>query len=308
MNSDQLVPIQQGGGLADPSLVAKANSRFSSGVTSGGDFLPSLSLRGRQFRIKSGGTEVSLDNRTLDVILVTARETASKALYVGQFVPGEKKKPVCASDDGVRPNADIAQPQHSNCAQCPQNAWGSKVNPTTGAQGKACSDSKYLVLAPPQLDGDKPLMLILSSASFKNFDGYIKLLSANGLLADQVVTRLSFTESDAFPKLTFTYVRTLDATQAGKVAEIAERDDVQAVVNPVRLVGLTPLEPTPAQPTSTPPVVINNTAPIQSPPTQPAVLPQPPQPPQESPAPAQGDGQTSEVASLLAKWGATAKS
>lgn len=228
-----LVPV----GQAQLERVAVKNDKFSGGIKDGGDFLPSLGLRGRQFRIRANKQEVPIDARTLDVILVTAREALSKSYYEGEFQPGTSKQPDCKSADGIRPDADVKSPMNRTCADCRMNAWGSKINKTTGGQGKACADYKMLILASPTLDDDKPLQLQLPAMSLRNKDAYtkslgayVKLLNHNGLAADEVVTRLKFTD-DAFPRLEFTYVRNLSGTEIAKVREVAERDDVKATVS-----------------------------------------------------------------------------
>ncbi|HZI17015.1 MAG TPA: hypothetical protein VEY09_00320 [Pyrinomonadaceae bacterium] len=320
MNRQELVPL--GSAPLATTAAADVNNKFAAGIKDGGDFLPSLSLKGRQFHIKSGGQLVSLDNRTLDVILVTARDGLSKSYYVGPYVPGENKKPDCQSSNGLTPDVTVAAPQSETCARCPQNAWGSKINATTGAQGKACADTKVLILAPPSLDGDKPLLLALPAASLKNFAAYIKLLNHNGLRADQVITRLVFT-ADAFPKLDFQYVQNLDAASIAAAAGIAERDDVQAAVNPPVAAAPTLVQVGPAvaqTPTSTPPVTIQqpSSAPVE---VAFRVMEQTPGAVQPPPtvgadvgasgvvaASVAGEaGTTDEVADILGRWGAQAK-
>lgn len=228
-----LIPLS----TAQLEKVKKNNDAFAGGIKDGGDFLPTLSTKGRQFHIRQNKQSVSLDGRTLDVILVAARSSLSKAYYAGQYQPGQAKAPDCKSVDGIRPDADVKSPQNSTCTTCRMNAWGSKINPTTGAEGKACSDYKLLILAPPDLDGSsKPLQIGLPSMSLKNKDNYteslgayIKLLTHNNLGVTEVVTRLGFTD-DAYPRLTFNYVRNLNAEEAAKVVEIAAREDVVAAI------------------------------------------------------------------------------
>jgi hypothetical protein len=292
-----LVPL----GQAQLERAQVHNDKFSGGIKDGGDFLPTLGLRGRQFRIRQNKQEVALDNRSLDVILVTAREALSKSYYAGAFQPGTSKQPDCKSADGIRPDADVKNPINKTCVDCRMNAWGSKVNQETGSQGKACADYKLLVLAPPTLDGDKPLQLQLPAMSLRDKDKYteslgsfIKLLNHNGLAADEVVTKLSFTD-DAFPRVKFQYVRNLTAAEVAKVREVAQRDDVKATVSTEQA----------------------TLAPEKHASEQPAAVTNAPAPPAQTANPTDqaSGGQTEttdagpegDVANILAQWGAKGK-
>jgi hypothetical protein len=278
-----LVPL----GQAQLERAQVNNSKFAGGIKDGGDFLPTLGLKGRQFHIKAGKNEVvSLEQRTLDVIMVTAREGISKNYFAGEFVAGSGAAPDCRSADGITPDADVAAKQSATCATCRMNAWGSKINKATGKEGKACADFKMMILAPPTLDSEKPLQLALPAASLKNLGLYIKLLNHNGLAANEVVTQLRFSD-DAFPKLEFKYVRNLNATEIGQVRDTEARDDVKAVVTKAEA----------------------HTAP--SPSEQPAVVPATP-PVQDAVnlafgKPAEADAPTDEVANILGRWGASKK-
>lgn len=282
-----LVPVSQAS--IAKKAATEANQAFAGGIKDGSDFLPALGLRGRQFRIKSGGQEVSLDNRTLDVILVAARPTLSKAYYEGKFEPGTVKKPACQSVDGVRPDASVANPMSKLCATCRMNEWGSKKNEVTGKDAKACNDVKLLVLAPPTLETEeKPLQVLLATGSQKTLVKYIKLLNHNGIEANEVVTRLAFTD-DAFPKLTFDYVRNLTADEAAKVREIEQREDVISTL--AISTQAEPTEVTADQPTT----VANVPAPKET----------TPQPPAPTPAATVADTPSDEITAVLGRWGAT---
>lgn len=269
-----------------------ANQAFAGGIKDGSDFLPALGLRGRQFRIKSGGQEVSLDNRTLEVVLVTARPSMSKAYYEGAFTPGTVKKPACQSVDGVRPDASVANPMSKLCATCRMNEWGSRKNTDTGKDAKACNDVKLVVLAAPDLEPDeKPLQVLLATGSQKNLAKYLKLLNHNGLSANEIVTKLGFSE-DAFPKLTFDYVRNLTQEQADKVKAIEQRDDVISTL----AINAQPLADDDAEVTATQPTTVANVAP----PKEEAVPATPPAPAAVTP-----DTPSDDITNVLSRWGAT---
>ena len=291
-----LVPL----GQAQLERAQVNNEVFSGGIKTGSDFLPTLSLKGRQFHIKAGKDKpVDLEDRTLDVIMVTARADLSKQYYAGEYGDGSQAKgkaPDCKSADGKVPDPDIANPPSKTCATCRMNAWGSKINAVTGKEGKACADHKVLILAPPTLEpatdpNEKPLQLQLPAASLKNLGEYIKLLNHNGLAANEVVTKLKFTNEDAFPKLEFKYVRNLAPDEIQQVQQIAVRDDVVATVK-------TPDHAAPKHESETPAVVDRiptTVAPTSGPGSGEAV---------NTPA---DDKPSDEVAGILSRWGATAK-
>ena len=82
-----LVPL----GQAQLERAVVNNEVFSGGIKDAGSYLPVLSLKGRQFHIKTGKNEkVSLEDRSLDVILVTARADLSKQYYAGDYGDGSQ--------------------------------------------------------------------------------------------------------------------------------------------------------------------------------------------------------------------------
>jgi hypothetical protein len=250
-----------------------------------------LSLKGRQFHIRYSKTEkVSLEDRRLEVIMVTARADLSKQYYAGKYDPEKGGAPDCKSADGKVPDPDVANPMSTTCATCRMNAWGSKINETNGKEGKACADHKVLILAPPTLEPatdqkEKPLQLQLPAASLKNLGLYIKLLNHNGLAAGEVVTELSFTDGDAFPKLNFKYKRNLTSDEIAKTQAVAGRGDVLAAI---KTPDAAPVKNASEQQTVVPNVPPKNDEVKQS------------DPPAD-------DKPSDEVASILSRWGATAK-
>lgn len=285
-----LVPL----GQAQLQRAQVHNEKFSGGIKEGGSFLPTLSLKGRQFHIKAGKNEsVSLDNRTLEVIMVTARDGVSKQYFAGAYVAGTSKAPDCQSADGIRPDPNVANKQSVTCATCRMNAWGSKINKETGKEGKACGDHKILILAPPTLDGDKPLQLQLPATSLQNLGLYIKLLNHNGLAANEVVTVLKFTDGEAYPKLEFKYVRNLTKDEIAKTKDIESRQDVIDTVK-------TPEHAEAPAGASEQQTVIQQPVPPATPTAPASGGPTPEQP-------AADDKPGDEVAAILGRWGATAK-
>lgn len=222
--SQQLIKV-------DPGKLAMfgnqaANAKFSAGIKTG-EFLPKISLKGREFALVIGGERKRSKERTLNVVIVDARASVSKSFYKNPYdSDGEKTAPDCQSTDGVVPDAGVPMKQSDTCQLCPYNAWKSGTN----GKGKRCADTKTLVVVPANnLDG-QPFQLQIPPASLKSFGAYVKLLDANGIPVNGVVTQLSFADSD-FPQLEFAFVDALPSEEAYKqVLAISERADVQEVI------------------------------------------------------------------------------
>lgn len=202
------------------------NNLFTSGVNTS-DFLPTISIRGREFRTVVAGEESRLKDRHLDVIFITSRPNISKTFYSGNY-SGEGGKPDCASSDGVYPDGNIENPVAQTCQICVNNTWGSRIT-AAGKQGKACSDWRLIVVALAS-NPDTVFQMRVPASSLKPLAAYVKKLSMMGVPADGAITRLAFADVE-YPQLEFDMIATVQsAEQYQKVKEIASREDVQATV------------------------------------------------------------------------------
>lgn len=219
--------------LCDDSVAA---DEFMGGV-SGGFPLPFLSLRGRQFRFRKGGQEVSTRQHELSVILVAARPTLSKRYFRERYTPGSTAAPDCSSLDSITPN--VPEPVATKCGTCPKNIFGSGVdqhgNPT---KGKACQDYKRVVVWPVGMTDD-PFVLDVSVTSLKApkgqshnvlmYNDYMTVLAKHGLSPPKVVTKLAFTDAE-YPQLCFQFERLVTKEEYARVMELRESEDVQVVI------------------------------------------------------------------------------
>jgi len=129
----------------------------------------------------------------LDAIIASVPEsylssrTASKRVYYeGSWSEGASAPPTCFSNDLVEPDPEASEPQHSSCALCPHNAWGSRP----GSGGKACQEELELVLYVPQMGH---FDFRLKSGSFKHFKRYLNYLEQErGAAPHDLVTRMAF--------------------------------------------------------------------------------------------------------------------
>jgi len=197
--ADIRVPAHVAQRVGTPSAL----SQSLTGGISGGAAFPRISIKGARFRIVEGDTETVLDSTTLDVVIVGANPRLSKTWYAKAWSKdAEPTAPDCFSLDGVRPDPEATDPQSDLCANCPQNAWGSKVTPT-GQEIKACADQKRLAIVAAD-DPDGPVYLLqVTPAALKGLNQYQKELSVRGIPAEIVKTRISFDTDASFPKLMF---------------------------------------------------------------------------------------------------------
>jgi len=219
---------------------AAVNKNFSDGVV---DSFPRLSIRGKTFRIRRDGKEMLLTDQynqavpNLDVILVNASRTIAKTYYEKGFDPGDTGNPPnCWSLDSVKPDPSVVNKVNPTCADCPMNAFGSKVSDRGGAQraGKACSDSRRIaVVMPGDLANPTPMPFLLNvpQASLKNLKEYAGLLDNQGWEPAACVTRLQFDPEAEFPKLKFYFIDGLQDAEYAKSLSIAESPTVAGMLN-----------------------------------------------------------------------------
>ena len=210
-------------------------SEFLGGLGgSAGPDMPILSIRGKGFRLRRDGQEVSLKASQLDVMLVASRANNSRRFYAGQYVPGEINPPTCASSDGAHPDSNVTEKQAEACATCPRNVWGSKVT-ASGGKGKQCDDYRRVLLFIPSKQILKPVILDIPATSLKKKKGetgpemqlreYLTAMARHGIEPHQAVTTLAFTD-DEYPRLTFTFARWATAEEYQAAMTARESDEV----------------------------------------------------------------------------------
>jgi hypothetical protein len=163
------------------NVAAQVNDDFAGGISSG-DFLPTISIKQSRFRLRIDGDETVLKETAIDAYLVASRPNVSKMFYKDAWAGTEAASaPACSSADGLHPDENAKEPQHTTCQLCPNNAWGSKIT-NSGKKGKACADYKMIVLALKAMP-DQPFSLRIPAASLKSFAAYAKKLSMAGVPA-----------------------------------------------------------------------------------------------------------------------------
>ncbi len=194
---------------------------------------PRISIKGSRFRILEDGSEVVLDNTKLEIIIVGANPRCSKTYYAQQWdKDAEPAGPDCFSLDGVRPSADVTNPQNDLCASCPQNAWGSKTTPA-GAPIKACSDQKRLAVLPAEDPRGSMYLLQVTPSALKGLNTYTKELWQRGFPPEIVKTVVSFDTDASFPRLKFTFGGFIDNETQSAVEGLFGSDKVKEITGEV---------------------------------------------------------------------------
>lgn len=216
------VPSHLASKVGQPSALSQS---ISSGIAQGQAF-PRISIKGSRFRIVEDGTETVLDTTSLDVVIVGANPKLSKTFYAKAWdKDAEPTAPDCYSLDGIKPHPESESPQNDLCAQCPHNAWGSKIGPQ-GQQLKACTDQKRLAIVAAD-DPDGPVYLLqVTPAALKGLNIYHKELSMRGIPAEIVKTKIGFDTDASFPKLKFSFGGFLDEDTYATVEPLFGADNV----------------------------------------------------------------------------------
>lgn len=178
----------------------------------------SISTKGKLFSTPDGQSSAG----PLNVIILDWRSTNS--LYVGAFNPKQIAPPVCFAK-GENPAELVPNPkgknvQHTDCATCPKNQWGSA--PT--GKGKACKNERLLAVVPPNATADtRPWLLRVSPTGVRMFDNFVNTLRSHGMHPLQVSTVVSFNPDVDYPTLVFGDPKPHDNLEAAfKLREAAQ--------------------------------------------------------------------------------------
>ena len=236
--------------LPDGNLPAHLQGRTSDAsdlVTSQGS-VPRISLRGRRFRlIKDGEEQAAPEGSPLTVVIMAATphgKACAKTYYAEGYTPGSDEPPDCSSEDGVHPSSMVDAPVHTNCAECPMNAWGS-TKTMQGKDAKACKDQKHLWVVNPNNINGVVYRLSVPPASLRALSDYGRALAARNVPIDAIISKISFADSE-FPQLVFAFDGFLSQEKFEEVTERGAQGDIAQ---------LTHQAPVAAQPAEPPPPV-----------------------------------------------------
>jgi len=212
---------------------ASALAKALAGKGSGG-YPRRISIQGGVFRLIADGKEVAaIEERYMDVVIVNAAPNISRAYYKTKFKDSESSAPVCWSEDGVTPDANVANPQAASCANCPMNAKGSGDGET-----RACRhNQRVAVVLANDMEGDILQMTVPGKSLFGREDNgqfplkaYATWLQAANIEPNEVVTRIKFDTKAEHPKLMFRTLRWLDDAEFASVTEQSASEKATAAV------------------------------------------------------------------------------
>lgn len=147
-----------------------------------------------------------------NAIVVDALPKVSRSFYASDYDPEAKPTlPDCWSNLGDRPEPNVPNMQHANCADCPQNVLGS----SKGGKGRACRfQRRVALLLEGDATGDVYQFNIPAKSLFGKgngnvhpFESYVKFLLANNESPDTVVTNIAYNLDAETMELQFTPLR-----------------------------------------------------------------------------------------------------
>lgn len=243
----QMIPFQQApmpAFMQQAAAAASINQLAATGT--GGNAVDSISIEGGRFSIFKGGQKVqTLGQLEMQVVIVHANPGVTKTYYDKPWNPGQDAEvPTCSSDDGVVPRADITTPQCGNCAACPMNQFGSKINPQTGAKSKACTDKKSIAVVPPGNVAGDMYRFQVPAASLSDFGAFLRGLPNVPYYA--VVCEISFDTTATFPKVKFKPVSYVTEEQFAVIQQRHTSDEAKAIAGVAGSVAMR--TPAPQQP------------------------------------------------------------
>jgi len=173
------------------------------------------------------------EERHLDVVIVNASPYVHRMYYAGEYKPEIKLPPACWTSDSIKPDAEVEEPQHATCIECPQNIKGSGPNGT-----KACRFSRRIaVVRADDLNGDVFQVTLPSQSIFGNgtaerrpLHEYTDYVRANNQNLMSVVSRMSFDPDSHSTKVGFKPIRILDDEEYGLCSEKSTSDDAKRAI------------------------------------------------------------------------------
>ena len=231
------VDVFQTGAVATTS---RRDDGFTANITGSSITSKRISIRNNVFRLMVNGKEIDKsDARHLDVVIVNASPYVHRMYFAGEYKPGQKvSPPACWTQDSIKPDAEVPNPQSATCADCPQNIKGSGPNGT-----KACRFSRRIaVVKADDMNGDVYQVTLPAQSIFGNGSAerrplheYTDYVRANNQNLMSVVSRMSFDMDSSSTKIGFKPIRILNDEEYDVCLAKSKSDDskraIQLTVN-----------------------------------------------------------------------------
>lgn len=185
----------------------------------------------------------------INVIIVNALPKVSRVFYREKFDPNkEATLPNCWSNLGDKPEPNVPEPQHENCANCPMNVAGSGDN-----GGRACRYQRRIaVLLEDDPSGEVYQFNVPAKSLFGKgsgnvhpFESYTRFLVAHGESPDTVVTNVAYDDDADSMELQFSAVRPVDDEEYARVqaAQAKPEADMYVKITVAQADGVTKAPP-----------------------------------------------------------------
>lgn len=229
--------------FAPKAVAAKSTNGLAAAILANAPVsgFPVVSIMGKVFHTIRGTERVLVTKpgeqdpaSSLEVVIVGANPHRSRVYYKEGYEEGSKTKPDCYSNNGKSPEPNAANPQSKNCATCVHAQFGSKVDPKTGKKGFACANSQRLAISPVGQIND-PMLLRIPGASLKTFTEFVKEVYRAGYDLNEIVTRIGFDYSVAYPAVTFKAAGVLPENMVAEAREQGSSELVGMIVGTVAM-------------------------------------------------------------------------
>lgn len=216
---------ETGGQLVVPDYLKQMGGQQAAGavdsLASAAVSIPRISMRSKKFRFMEGGQEILAVGDAIEVVIIGVEPDANrftKAYYANPYGGANVNNPPdCASDDGIYPSGWITNPQYKNCAECPQNRFGSAKS-RSGKPSKACRDSKrlWVVRKEDMEKSEKATLYALGVpvTSLRNLADFGRTLKGMNVPISAAVCKITMDDDSEFPLISFTCVGFLAETAA----------------------------------------------------------------------------------------------
>lgn len=161
--------------------------------------------------------------------LVVVDFTSRNKFYDKPFDQNNPGPPACwaihTEPKQMAPKDEVPDKQADSCGTCSMNEFKSGAN----GSGKACKNSRYLAVLPPDADADTELWFLeVGPTSIKNFDGFV-----NGALRTfqmppvGLIVEVDFDPNTDYQKLTFSNPQLNDNLEV----HFARQDEARDILN-----------------------------------------------------------------------------
>jgi hypothetical protein len=216
--------------------------------------VPSLTYKGKVWAININGEEQKLLRKNEDGdmepaattrwIILGFNQRRGRAYYEGAYDPDKPGRPLCWSEDGITPDAAIAEPQAEKCKGCPMSVKGSKITENNKAV-VACSEHRMLAVVPANKPEFTPLRLKIAITSdydgqspgleqegWYAFSNYTQMLRANAVPhTSLLVTKMKFDPNVAYPKVIFSADHWVPETHMAVIKKLIHSDEVAQLLS-----------------------------------------------------------------------------